>query len=248
MTELVRLQNLWKTYHLGHTEVHALRGVDITIRAGEYVAIMGQSGSGKSTLLNLLGCLDRPTQGGYWLGGEDVSRMTDNELSEVRNQRIGFIFQSFNLIAQLSVVENIEVPMFYAGVPKAERHPRGLQLAAMVGLADRVSHRPMELSGGQRQRVACARALANDPLILLADEPTGNLDSKTSIEILDLLDTLHQRGGTIITVTHERHVAERARRRITLRDGEVDSDTTDRMAPVTAAAPAGEGDEWGKEK
>jgi len=225
MTELVRLENLWKTYHLGHTEVHALRGVDVRIGAGEYVAVMGHSGSGKSTLLNMLGCLDKPTDGSYWLGGQDVSRMSDDQLSDVRNQRIGFIFQSFNLIAQLTVVENIEVPLFYRGLPKSERHPRSRELAALVGLSDRMHHRPTELSGGQQQRVACARALANDPLILLADEPTGNLDSVTGREILDLLDTLHQRGCTIIMVTHERDVADRTGRAIHLRDGQVASDS-----------------------
>ncbi len=225
MTELVRLENLWKTYHLGHTEVHALRGVDVRIGQGEYVAIMGHSGSGKSRRLNRLGWWDKPTAGGYWLGGQDVSKMSDDQLSDVRNQRIGFIFQSFNLIAQLTVVENIEVPLFYRGIPKHRRHPRSRELAALVGLSDRMHHRPTELSGGQQQRVACARALANDPLILLADEPTGNLDTTTGHEILDLLDALHQRGCTIIMVTHEQDVAQRTGRTIQLRDGEVASDS-----------------------
>ena len=173
MTELVTLENVEKTYHVGRGRVRALRGMSLTIREGQYVAIMGPSGSGKSTLLNLLGCLDRPTAGSYHLGGQDVSRMSDDELSDVRNQRIGFVFQSFNLIPQLMVLGNIEVPLFYRGLPRTERHGRSRELAELVGLGDRISHRPTELSGGQQQRVACARALANDPLILLADEPTG---------------------------------------------------------------------------
>ena len=224
MTELVALRNLHKTYHLGRSDVHALCGVDLAIGKGQYVAVMGPSGSGKSTLLNLLGCLDRPSGGQYHLGGQDVSRMSNNELSEVRNQRIGFIFQSFNLIAQLSVVENIEVPLFYRGLPHGQRRSRSRALADLVGLGDRMSHRPAELSGGQQQRVACARALANDPLILLADEPTGNLDTRTSGEILDLLDDLNARGRTIVMVTHEREVAARTERAILLRDGQVESD------------------------
>ena len=224
MTELVILQDVEKTYYVGRGQVRALRGMSLAIREGQYVAVMGPSGSGKSTLLNLLGCLDRPTAGSYHLGGQDVSRMDDNELSDVRNQRIGFVFQSFNLIPQLTVLGNIEVPLFYRGLPRAERHRRSRELADRVGLGDRISHRPTELSGGQQQRVACARALANAPLILLADEPTGNLDTETSAEILDLLDELHAGGCTIIMVTHERDVAARAERAIHLRDGQVESD------------------------
>ena len=224
MTELVRLDNLWKVYHVGGTAVPALRGVSLTLRQGEYVAIMGASGSGKSTMLNLLGCLDRPTRGHYWLGGEDVSTLTDNQLSDVRNERIGFVFQSFNLIQQLTILQNIEVPLFYQGLPRHLRHPRSRALAEMVGLGDRANHRPRELSGGQQQRVAIARALANDPLVLLADEPTGNLDTATSDDILALFDNLHQRGRTVILVTHEDHVAAHTQRVIRLRDGKVESD------------------------
>ena len=224
MTELVRLDNLWKVYYVGTTSVPALRGVSLTIREGEYVAVMGPSGSGKSTLLNVLGCLDRPTGGHYWLGDRDVSLLSDNQLSDVRNERIGFVFQSFNLIQQLTILQNIEVPLFYQGLPRRERHPWSRRLAEMVGLGDRMHHRPRELSGGQQQRVAIARALANDPLILLADEPTGNLDTATSTEILALFDELHSRGRTIIMVTHEEHVAAHTQRTIRLRDGGIESD------------------------
>lgn len=226
MKELVRLESLWKVYELGSVEVGALRGVDLQIDEGEYLAVMGHSGSGKSTLLNLLGCLDKPTRGRYRLGGQDVSAMSDDELSEIRNLRIGFVFQSFNLIQWLSVVENIEVPLFYQGLPPPKRHPRSRELAELVGLGDRMNHRPQELSGGQQQRVAIARALANDPLLLLADEPTGNLDSQTTAEILDLIGDLHQKGKTIIVVTHERDVAARTGRVVHLRDGRIESDIT----------------------
>ena len=224
MTELVQLQDVYKIYQMGRTEVRALDGVSFTIHHGEYVAIMGSSGSGKSTLLNLLGCLDRPTRGSYFLGGQDVSAMTDAELSDVRGRQIGFVFQSFNLIPQMSVLANIEVPLFYQGLPRNERHPVAREMATLVGLEARMHHRPTELSGGQQQRVAMARALANDPLILLADEPTGNLDTHTTDEILTLIDALHQRGRTILMVTHEDHVAERAGRIIHLSDGKIDSD------------------------
>ena len=223
MKPLVSLENLWKTYHVG-ADVHALCGVDLGVAEGEYVAIMGPSGSGKSTLLNLLGCLDQPSAGQYWLGGEEVSRMTDAQLSDVRNRKIGFIFQSFNLIPQLTILENIEVPLFYQGVPRHRRHPRSRELAEMVGLGDRAAHRPTELSGGQQQRVAIARSLANDPLMLLADEPTGNLDTHTADEIMSLFDDLHRRGRTILMVTHESDVAARAQRVVHLRDGRVESD------------------------
>ena len=224
MKPLVLLENVQKLYRLGGEEVRALRGVTLAVNEGQYVAIMGPSGSGKSTLLNLLGCLDRPSGGRYVLGDADVSRMSDDELSAVRNQRIGFIFQSFNLLGALTVLENIEVPLFYRGIPHHERRRKSLELAKSVGLGQRLSHRPTELSGGQQQRVACARALVNDPLILLADEPTGNLDSQTTAEILDLLDDLHRRGRTILMVTHEMDVALRAQRIIVLRDGQVESD------------------------
>ncbi len=225
MSSLVRLEKVWKVYPVGPQGVTALRGIDLAIDEGEYLAIMGPSGSGKSTMLNLLGCLDRPSKGDYHLGGCDVSTMTDNELSEVRNTKIGFVFQSFNLISQLSIVANIEIPLFYQGVPRRERHRRTGELAELVGLGNRIHHRPTELSGGQQQRVAIARALANDPLILLADEPTGNLDTHTSAEILTLFDDLNQRGRAIIMVTHEQHVAGHCRRAVHLRDGQVESDT-----------------------
>ena len=224
MSDLVRLDNLWKVYHVGTTSVPALRDVTMSIREGEYVAIMGPSGSGKSTMLNVLGCLDRPTSGQYWIGDQDVSALSDNQLSAVRNLRIGFVFQSFNLIQQLTILHNIEVPLFYQGTPRRQRHPRSRLLAEMVGLGDRIHHRPRELSGGQQQRVAIARALANDPLILLADEPTGNLDTATSSEILTLFDELHERGRTIIMVTHEDHVAAHAERVVRLRDGQIELD------------------------
>ena len=234
MTALVRLDSLWKIYEVGSTTVPALRGVSLTIGQGEYVAIMGPSGSGKSTMLNVLGCLDRPTRGHYWLGDQDVSTLTDNELSDVRNGRIGFIFQSFNLIQQLTILQNIEGPLFYQGLPRSQRHPRSRQLAELVGLGDRIHHRPRELSGGQQQRVAIARALANEPLILLADEPTGNLDTAPTTEILALFDGLHQRGATIIVVTHEDHVAAHTQREIRLRDGQIESDKAVNRASAKA--------------
>jgi putative ABC transport system ATP-binding protein len=221
---LVSLQNLSKIYEMGTVTVPALRSIDLDVQLGQYVAIMGPSGSGKSTILNMLGCLDRPTSGRYWLGDRDVSMLEDDELSDIRGQRIGFIFQSFNLIGQLSALQNIEVPMFYQGVPRHHRHPRARALAELVGLGDRLAHKPNELSGGQRQRVAIARALANDPLILLADEPTGNLDSATSLEILDLFEKLYERGRTLIMVTHDDEIATRAQRVVGLRDGRIDSD------------------------
>ena len=220
-----RVEDLQKAYFLGGETVHALRGVTIEVPEGDYVAIMGPSGSGKSTLLNLLGCLDRPTGGSYFLGGEDVAQMTDDQLSEVRATRIGFVFQSYNLIAQLTVVENIEVPLYYGGQLTATNRARCKELAAMVGLAERLGHRPTQLSGGQQQRAAIARSLVNNPYFILADEPTGNLDSVTSHEILDLLTRLNEgEGKTIIMVTHEEDIAERARRVIRLRDGLLQSD------------------------
>jgi len=225
VTELVRLKDVWKTYDVGGQAVHALSGINISISEGQYVAIMGQSGSGKSTMLNLLGCLDKPTSGEYWLGEKDVSKYTDGQLSEVRNLSIGFVFQSFNLLPRISVLANIEVPLFYRGMPRSLRHPKSWELARMVALGDRALHSPQELSGGQRQRVAIARALANDPLILLADEPTGNLDSATSRDIMDLFDELHQRGRTIIMVTHELEIAAHANRVINLADGRVLQDS-----------------------
>ena len=203
-------------------EVHALRGVSLKVNVGEYLAIMGSSGSGKSTMLNLLGCLDKPTHGFYKLANEDVSQLNDDELSIIRNRHIGFVFQSFNLIPQLSVLENIEVPMFYRNADPIEARERCKQLAERVGLGDRLSHKPTELSGGQMQRVAMARALSNDPTVILADEPTGNLDSATEAEILDLMDEVNASGKTIVVVTHDDSVAERAHRVIFLKDGQID--------------------------
>jgi putative ABC transport system ATP-binding protein len=223
---LVALNGVTKIYSKGQIQVNALGGIDLHVPQGEYLAIMGASGSGKSTLLNLLGCLDRPTGGSYLLGGLDVSNMDDDQLSAIRNQRIGFVFQSFNLIEQLSVVENIEIPLFYAQVPPAESRARGQELATRVGLGDRMHHRPSELSGGQMQRVAIARALVNDPMVILADEPTGNLDSKTEDEVLDLIDEMNAEGKTIIMVTHDDHVAKRAHRVIHLFDGLIEREVS----------------------
>jgi len=214
-------QEVWKTYRMGDTEVHALQGIDLEIRQGEYLAIMGASGSGKSTMLNLLGCLDRPSTGRYLLGERNVSELNDDELSTIRGKEIGFVFQSYNLIAQLTVVENIEVPLYYQGWNERESYVRAVELAKLLGLSNRLEHRPPQLSGGQQQRVAIARALANDPLILLADEPTGNLDSATGKEILQLLDDLHARGRTIIMVTHDENVARHSDRIVVLADGRV---------------------------
>lgn len=221
---VVALRDVRRTYTMGDNTVHALAGVDLEIAEGEYVAIMGPSGSGKSTLLNLLGCMDRPTSGSYLLDGRDVATMSDSELSTVRSERIGFIFQSFNLIPSLTVLENIEVPLFYAGWPARKARARSLELAERVGLGDRGSHRPTELSGGQQQRVAIARALSNNPTIVLADEPTGNLDSRTGVEIMAFLRELNQEGRTIIMVTHEDDIAAHARRVVTVRDGRIQED------------------------
>ncbi|MBI5817897.1 MAG: ABC transporter ATP-binding protein [Verrucomicrobia bacterium] len=219
---IIRLEGLEKTYDLGAIKVHALRGVSLDIQAGSYVAIMGPSGSGKSTMLNLLGCLDRPSAGAYYLGGEDVSKMDDDQLSAVRGKRLGFIFQSYNLIDQLSVIENIHVPLFYQGRDMNECFDHCVKLAELVGLGHRLHHRPKELSGGQQQRVAIARSLVNDPLMILADEPTGNLDSATGTEILNLLDKLNAEGKTIVLVTHGEEVAERAHRVLHMKDGAID--------------------------
>lgn len=221
---IVLLTQVRKTYRMGSVLVEALRGVDIDIRAGEYVSIMGPSGCGKSTLLNLLGCLDRPTQGSYHLGGDDVSQMDDDALSAIRGRRLGFVFQSYNLIQQLSVLENIEVPLYYQGRPEEESREIATRLAKRVGLDTRLDHKPFELSGGQQQRVAIARALVNDPLVILADEPTGNLDSKSGAEILALFDELHSQGKTLILVTHDDEIGRRSERLIRLRDGQVESD------------------------
>ena len=223
-TQIVQFDQVCKFYQMGPVTVEALRGVSFDIHAGEYVSIMGPSGCGKSTMLNLLGCLDRPTSGQYRLGGDDVSQMNDDTLSAVRGARLGFIFQSYNLIQQLTVVENIEVPLYYQGRPEEESRALAARYAERVGLGNRLTHKPFELSGGQQQRVAIARALVNDPLVILADEPTGNLDSISGVEILKIFDDLHEQGKTIILVTHDENVSRHARRSIRLRDGEVESD------------------------
>jgi putative ABC transport system ATP-binding protein len=223
---LIETRDLWKTYIMGSEEIHALRGVSIEIRRGEYVAIMGPSGSGKSTLMNLIGCLDTPSKGSYLLNEKQVNEMNDNELARIRNEEIGFVFQTFNLLPRASALQNVELPLVYAGVSGAERQNRAKGALEKVELTSRMSHRPNELSGGQRQRVAIARALVNNPSILLADEPTGNLDSKTGNEIMALFGRLHQAGNTIILVTHEADIAAYAHRTIHLRDGQVEKDVT----------------------
>ena len=223
---LIETRELWKTYVMGTEEVHALRGVSITIERGEYVAIMGPSGSGKSTLMNLIGCLDTPSKGSYLLNNKQASEMNDDELARIRNEEIGFVFQTFNLLPRASALHNVELPLIYAGVPSKVRHQRANVALDKVELGDRKNHRPNELSGGQRQRVAIARALVNNPSILLADEPTGNLDSKTGVEIMSLFARLHEGGNTIILVTHEADVAAHAHRVIHIRDGQVEKDVS----------------------
>ncbi len=221
---LIRAEDLWRTYTMGAEEIHALRGVSFTIDPGEYVAIMGPSGSGKSTLMNLIGCLDSPSKGNYVLRGKMVSQMGDDELAEIRNREIGFVFQTFNLLPRASALHNVELPMVYAGIPKEERLARARRSLEMVDLGDRVTHKPNELSGGQRQRVAVARALVMGPSILLADEPTGNLDTATGEEIMRLFEKLNADGHTIILVTHEKDIADHAHRTIHIRDGKIESD------------------------
>ncbi len=224
---------LTKEYQLGAETVHALRGVDMQIDRNEFVAIMGPSGSGKSTLLNLIGCLDTPTSGQYWLGGEEVSKLDDNDLARIRNRQIGFVFQTFNLLPRTTALHNVELPLIYSGTPAKERHRRAKEALDAVGLADRMTHHPNELSGGERQRVAIARALVNQPSLVLADEPTGNLDSQTSREIMEILVQLHDRGETILLVTHERDIAAYAGRLITLMDGKIEKDVLHTIgAPV----------------
>jgi putative ABC transport system ATP-binding protein len=221
---LIMMRNIWKTYDMGVEQLHALRDVSFDVKKGEYLAIIGPSGSGKSTLMNLIGCLDSPTSGDYWINGNLVSDMTDDELARIRNKEIGFVFQTFNLLARATALHNVELPLIYAGMGKGERHDKAQAALASVELGDRVTHRPNELSGGQRQRVAIARALVNHPSILLADEPTGALDTKTSMEIMELFERLHEDGNTIIVVTHEHDVAARAHRIITIRDGKIETD------------------------
>lgn len=225
MQPIIDIKNLRKTYYMGTQTVHALKDVSLLINKNEYVALMGPSGSGKSTLMNLLGCLDTPTAGQYILNNQDVSILTDAELAMIRNKEIGFVFQTFNLLPRLSALENVALPLVYAGVSKTERLAKARHVLESVGLGDRMDHKPNELSGGQRQRVAVARALVNDPAIILADEPTGNLDTKTSIEIMALFEKIHDAGNTVILVTHEPDIAEHAHRVVRLRDGLVETDT-----------------------
>jgi len=238
---LIELQDVTKTYVMGDVEVHALRGVSLSIGRGEFTAIMGASGSGKSTLMNLLGCLDRPTRGRYLLEGHDVSGLPADALAAIRNRTLGFVFQSFNLLSRTSALENVELPLVYAGLSTAERHARAAEALARVGLADRADHHPSQLSGGQQQRVAIARALVNHPGVLLADEPTGNLDTRTSEEVMALLQELGRGGITVVLVTHETDIAAHASRIIVMRDGRIRSD--ERRTPRPAAAPPPEEDE-----
>ena len=235
---LIHLQNISRRYQMGTETIHALRDVTMSIERSEYVAIMGPSGSGKSTLMNLLGCLDTPTSGEFTLNGSKVSEMDDNELAEIRNKEIGFVFQSFNLLPRSDALHNVELPLIYASKPSEERREQALKALANVGLADRVHHRPNEMSGGQRQRVAIARALVNNPSILLADEPTGNLDSKTGQEIMTLFEDLANKGNTIIVVTHEEEIAQHARRVVRIRDGLIASDEVIRARPAPAPIAA----------
>ncbi len=224
MSNVIYINNIIRDFKLGQETVHVLKGIDLEIKRGEYLAIMGPSGSGKSTLMNLLGCLDTPTAGTYILNNNDVSKLSDDELAEIRNREIGFVFQTFNLLPRTTALDNVALPMIYAGASKAERTARASAVLTDVGLADRMDHKPNQLSGGQRQRVAVGRALVNKPSIILADEPTGNLDSKTSLEIMQLFDNIHAAGNTVILVTHEEDVAQHANRIIRLRDGLIESD------------------------
>jgi putative ABC transport system ATP-binding protein len=228
MSTIISLNNLSKYYYVGAEVIKALQAIELTIDENEYVAIMGPSGSGKSTMMNILGCLDTPTHGNYFLNGKDVSKLVDDQLAEIRNLEIGFVFQNFNLLPRYTALENVTLPLVYAGIPKHKRLERGEEVLNDVGLSDRITHKPNELSGGQRQRVALARALVNKPSIILADEPTGNLDSSTSADILRLLDTIQQAGNTVILVTHEEDIAQHARRIIKLKDGKVEEDRNNR--------------------
>ena len=232
MSSVIKIRNITRDFFLGQEVVKVLKGIDLDIEKGEYVAFMGPSGSGKSTLMNLLGCLDTPTSGQYILNGNDVSKMSDNELAEIRNKEIGFVFQTFNLLPRTTALDNVALPMVYAGATKSQRKERAEKVLTDVGLADRMDHKPNQLSGGQRQRVAVGRALVNNPSIILADEPTGNLDSKTSVEIMNLFDEIHSSGNTVILVTHEEDIARHAHRIIRLRDGMVESDERTRAEVV----------------
>ena len=223
-TMLIAMRDIWKTYDMGAEKVHALHGVSFDVHRGEYLAITGPSGSGKSTLMNLIGCLDTPSQGQYWLNGKNVSEMDDDELARIRNQEVGFVFQTFNLLARATALHNVELPLIYGGIPGTKRKEMAKQALGAVDLTDRMTHRPNELSGGQRQRVAIARALVNHPSILLADEPTGALDTATSFDIMNLFEKLHEDGNTIILVTHEHDIAARAHRIISIRDGLIEKD------------------------
>lgn len=224
MNDVILLKKIVRNFALGSQTVKVLKGIDLSIKHNEYVALMGPSGSGKSTVMNLLGCLDTPTSGEYWLNGKDVSRLTDNDLAEIRNTEIGFVFQTFNLLPRSTALENVMLPLIYAGMGSKERKERAEEVLTQVGLSDRMDHRPNQLSGGQRQRVAVARALVNRPSIILADEPTGNLDSKTSVEIMNLFNEIHKNGNTVILVTHEEEIALHSKRIIRLRDGEIEKD------------------------
>ena len=224
MHEVIRIENLTRFYTIGEETVRALNGINLTIQKNEYVALMGPSGSGKSTLMNIIGCLDTPTSGEYFLNGPNVAQISDSDLAAIRNKEIGFVFQTFNLLPRLTALQNVALPLVYAGIPEVERLKKAKEVLEQVGLGNRITHRPNELSGGQRQRVAVARALVNHPSIILADEPTGNLDSKTSEEIMQLLDIIHQAGNTIVLVTHEEDIALRAKRVVRMRDGIIESD------------------------
>jgi putative ABC transport system ATP-binding protein len=233
MNEVIRTEGLTRSFEMGSTTVKALRGADLVIERNEYVAIMGPSGSGKSTLMNLIGCLDTPTSGEYWLNGNPVAKLDKDQLAHIRNREIGFVFQTFNLLARSTAVRNVELPLIYGGITPAERRRLAAEALTQVDLADRMDHRPNQLSGGERQRVSIARALVTKPALLLADEPTGNLDSKTSEEIMALFDRLHQQGNTLVVVTHERDIAEHAQRVVTIRDGMIESDEV--IRPVEPA-------------
>lgn len=232
MPALIQVDDVWKTYQVGQQQVHALRGLSVDIAQGEYTALMGPSGSGKSTLMNMLGCLDTPTSGRYRLAGEDVGTLDDDALADIRNRRIGFVFQTFNLMPRYTALENVALPLVYAGASRADREAQAREVLEQVGLADRMDHRPNELSGGQRQRVAVARALVNRPDLLLADEPTGNLDTKTSLEIMALFGEIHAAGNTVVLVTHEEDIAAYAHRVVRLRDGVVSADETKTPNPA----------------